>query len=260
MASSKITLIAMNVFFLNMHDDLFRNLTVPTGLNKQTLTDNILLKGGEFEVAYADPTATQNLIGIWSRKMQPTFTRWVDALAIDYAPLENYDRNEFWHDVTDEDGTSHLEGTGSSDSAGTSNQTVTTNTSGSSDSTGTVNTDTSGTSELTKSAYDQSAYSPYEKTINDESVDTSTSDSTTTTGTSSTTDGITTSDETDTSMENNGTTTMDRDFEHRGRVHGNIGVTTSQQMLQQELDLGYWNVYDKITELFLQEFVIPVYS
>jgi hypothetical protein len=31
-------------------------------------------------------------------------------------------------------------------------------------------------------------------------------------------------------------------------------------MLKQELDLGYWNVYEKITELFLQEFVIPVYS
>ena len=43
-------------------------------------------------------------------------------------------------------------------------------------------------------------------------------------------------------------------------IHGNIGVTTSQQMLTQELELGYWNVYEKITELFLQEFVIPVYS
>ena len=53
---------------------------------------------------------------------------------------------------------------------------------------------------------------------------------------------------------------MSNDSEHDGRIHGNIGVTTSQQMLQQELDLGYWNIYDKITQLFLQEFVIPVYS
>jgi len=46
---------------------------------------------------------------------------------------------------------------------------------------------------------------------------------------------------------------------HDGRVHGNIGVTTSQQMLMSELDLGYWNIYEKITDLFLTHFVIPVY-
>ena len=208
MASSKITLIAMNIFMLNMNDDLFKNLSLPEGLEKQTLTDNILLKGGEFEVAYPDPNAMQDLIGIWSRKQQPTFERWVNALSIEYAPLENYDRHESWHDET--------EGSGSSDSSGS------------------VNTTTSDTSELEKSAYDQSNYSPYEKTTNGGTI------------------GTTTTDGTENSMSN--------DFQHNGRIHGNIGVTTSQQMLEAELNLGYWNVYDKITELFLQEFVIPVYS
>lgn len=46
---------------------------------------------------------------------------------------------------------------------------------------------------------------------------------------------------------------------HQGRIHGNIGVITSQQMLQSELDLAYWNLYEKISTLFLSEFVIPVY-
>lgn len=208
MASSKMTLIGMNIFMLNMNDDLFKNLSLPEELDKSTLTNNILLGGGDFEVMYSDPTAMQSLIGIWSNKMQPTFTRWVEALKIEYAPLENYDRMEHW---TDE-----ASGTGSSESSGS------------------VDTTTGDTSELQKSAYDQSTYSPYEKTINDGTVGTTTSD---TTG-----------------------TTMSNDSEHDGRIHGNIGVTTSQQMLQQELDLGYWNIYDKITQLFLQEFVIPVYS
>lgn len=208
MASSKMTLIGMNIFMLNMNDDLFKNLSLPEELDKSTLTNNILLGGGDFEVMYSDPTAMQALIGIWSDKMQPTFTRWVEALKIKYAPLENYDRMEHWTDEVD--------GTGSSESSGS------------------VDTTTGDTSELQKSAYDQSTYSPYEKTINDGTVGTTTSD---TTG-----------------------TTMSNDSEHDGRIHGNIGVTTSQQMLLQELDLGYWNIYDKITELFLQEFVIPVYS
>lgn len=208
MASAKITLISMNIFMLNMNDDLFKNLSLPEELDKSTLTNNILLRGGEFEVMYADPTAMQSIIGIWSDKMQPTFTRWVKALAIDYSPLENYDRIEHWTDEATGEGTS--------------------------ESNGSVDTTSGDTSELTKSAYDQNTYSPYEKTINDGTVGTTTSD---TTG-----------------------TTMSNDSEHNGRIHGNIGVTTSQQMLVQELDLGYWNIYDKITELFLQEFVIPVYS
>lgn len=63
----------------------------------------------------------------------------------------------------------------------------------------------------------------------------------------------------------NGTTSsnsksvLDDDSEHDGRIHGNIGVTTSQMMLLSELDLGYWNIYEKITDLFLTEFVIPIY-
>ena len=208
MASSKMTLIGMNVFMSNMNDDLFKNLSLPEELDKSTLTNNILMRGGDFEVMYANPTAMQSIIGIWSNKMQPTFTRWVNALKIEYAPLENYDRIEHWTDEATGEGTS--------------------------ESNGSVDTTTGDTSELTKSAYDQSTYSPYEKTINDGTIGTTTSD---TTG-----------------------TTMSNDSEHNGRIHGNIGVTTSQQMLVQELELGYWNVYEKITELFLQEFVIPVYS
>lgn len=208
MASSKMTLIGMNIFMLNMNDDLFKNLSLPEGLDKSTLTDNILLRGGEFEVAYSDPTAMQSLIGIWSRREQATFERWVNLAAIEYAPLENYDRMEHWTDEVD--------GTGSAQSSGS------------------VNTTTNDTSELTKSAYDQSTYSPYEKTTNGGSVGTTTSD---TTG-----------------------TTMSNDSEHNGRVHGNIGITSSQQLWLSEAELGYWNIYQKITELFLQEFVIPVYS
>ena len=55
----------------------------------------------------------------------------------------------------------------------------------------------------------------------------------------------------DTSGTTNGT--------HDGRVHGNIGVMSSQDMINQELDLAYRNVYNMITELFLTEFVLPIY-
>lgn len=46
---------------------------------------------------------------------------------------------------------------------------------------------------------------------------------------------------------------------HSARLYGNIGVTSSQQLLQSELDIAMWNIYDHITDLFLSEFIIPVY-
>lgn len=46
---------------------------------------------------------------------------------------------------------------------------------------------------------------------------------------------------------------------HKGRLHGNIGVTTSQQMLQSELDIARWNIYEQITDLFIQEFCLLIY-
>lgn len=45
---------------------------------------------------------------------------------------------------------------------------------------------------------------------------------------------------------------------HRGRVHGNIGVTTSQQMLLAELDVDRFNIYDEIAIIFMREFVLAL--
>ena len=73
-------------------------------------------------------------------------------------------------------------------------------------------------------------------------------------------------------MSNTGTDTMDHTgtikdetgeeetATHNGRVHGNIGVTTSQQMLQSEIDVARFNIVQQITDLFLQEFCIMIYD
>lgn len=208
MSSAKLTLIGCNAFFKNIGDDLFKGLTLPEGLVKKTLTDNILLEGGEFEVLYSDPWALQNFISIWADREQATFNRWVDALAIEYAPLENYDRHEDWTDTLDSDGTNNTTGTNDTQSSGT------------------VTTDVS--------AYDSSNYQPKDKVTSSETIDNDTTESS--------------------------TSTLDNEGVHTGRIHGNIGVTTSQQMLEAELDLGYWNIYSRITDMFLKEFCIMIYT
>lgn len=196
MSAATLTLIGM----YNEDNTLFDSLDVPTGLDKSTLIDNILLRSGEFEVLYPDMDFMKFSIGAFSDAWQPTFERWVNALTLEYNPLENYDRNEDWTDTRN----GHNSGT----TSGRTNSTTTNKV----------------------SAYDAG-------------------DDLTTRGA----DVLVGADTSSSSGESH------EGAKHTGRVHGNIGVTTSQQMLQSELDLGYWNIYEKITDLFLTHFVLPVY-
>ena len=195
MSSSKMTLMGL----YQWNNELFKNLELPEDLDAGILIDNILVRSGEFEVLYADFEFNQYMIGAWSRKWADTFQRWVDALAIEYNPLENYDRKEDWTDTRN--------GSTSGETSGTTN--------------------TTSTNKV--SAYDATDFS------NKDQNEIYGSDSSSSSGESH------------------------EGAKHDGRIHGNIGVTTSQQMLIAELDLGYWNIYEKITDLFLTEFTIPIY-
>lgn len=224
MSSSKLTMIGLYEY----DNTLFDNLSLPEGLDKDTLVDNILLRSGEFEVIYPDADFMKFSIGAWSRKWNATITRWVTALAIEYNPLENYDRYEHWTDERDISGSSS--GSSSGAEVGSSS--------------GSTGGTTGSTTTNKVSAYDAGDA----LTTHDQS-ETHGSDSTTNSGNYGKELSDTHSDE----------HSADDDLEHDGRIHGNIGVTTSQQMLLSELDLGYWNIYEKITDLFLTEFVIPIY-
>ena len=220
MAIAKITLIGMNNYMESMNDDLFKYLTLPAGINKQTLVNNILLRGGEFESLYGDPYFLQNMIGVWSEKWQRTFTKWMQALSINYDPLYNYDRHEIYKDIRSEN-----ENSTRSENA----TTIDTSTSSG-----------SGTTQNDVSAYDSATYSPHDQSTSSSS---GTNDSTATSNASGT---------------NN--RTLGETVSHDAHLYGNIGVTTSQQMLKDELEVNEWNVYEHITDLFLNEFSIYVYE
>lgn len=46
---------------------------------------------------------------------------------------------------------------------------------------------------------------------------------------------------------------------HKGRVHGNIGVTTAAQMLQGERDINQYDIFQAITDEFKRKFCVCVY-
>ena len=220
MATAKITLIGFSNYFESLNDDLFKFLNVPAGIDKQTLVNNILLQGGEFEVLYSDPVFLQNMIGVWSNKWQRTMTKWIDALNIEYNPLENYDRMEEWDDNNVRTGTTKR------------NESMSGHDNSISNSAG------SGNTENTRSAYNSSVYQPHDNAASSSS-------------------GSNTSDATTTANTNGTVNENQNELLHKtGRAHGNIGVTTSQAMLQAEIDISKWNIYEEITNLFMTEFCI----
>ena len=233
MSAAKMTLIAFDRFFSVNNGDLFVNLTLPTGIDKDILTNNILLKGADFEVMYSDPFFLQEAIGMWSGKWQRTFEKWVDALAIDYNPLENYDRKEDWSDTLNK-GVKTLARRDSGNTRTFDNSDTTT-------------PGTTITEETKVSAYDSSTYQPKQEVTTTPSGQ---GDVLSHSGTIKDEYGEGSS----------GSETENSKTVRDGRIHGNIGVTTSQQMLEAELKIAAWNLYEHITDLFLEEFVIPIYS
>ena len=203
MSSSKITTIGFYNWMQSQNDDLFSKLCVPEGINKDTLIDNILMRAGEFEVVYSNPFFFQNAIGAWSDKHHRTFEKWIDALSIEYNPVENYDRMEEWEDKSNGNSIGETKGTTSLNSI----------------------------NENRVSAFDSDFYQP-------DSYNSNTSNG---------------------NDESNTKTNSINNSEHVGHVHGNIGVTTTQQMLESELSLAEWNVYEHITDLFIEEFCISIY-
>lgn len=57
----------------------------------------------------------------------------------------------------------------------------------------------------------------------------------------------------------NSNSASEGETKHTAHLFGNIGVTTSQEMLKAELEISQWNIYDHIADLFLTEFIIPIY-
>ncbi len=214
----------------NYDNTLFDGFNVPEGLVKQIAIDAILMRTRELEILYPDFTYMKNRITIWSNKYQINWKKLYDTTVLEYNPIENYDRMEDWTDTDDETSTSARDNT-----RNTTNTVKSTRTNEVMNSVNVTDQNTAFNAGLADHA----------KQITD--GDTTENGSITNTETGK-----------DTENENvNG----GRTGKHTrvGRAHGNIGVTTSQQMIQSERDLVVFNLYDVIAESFIENFCLMVY-
>lgn len=209
---------------------LFDGFDVPEGLVKQIAIDAILMRTRELEILYPDFNYMKNRITIWSGKYQINWKKLYDTTVLEYNPIENYDRMEDWTDTDDETTTSARDNT-----RNTNNTVKSTSTNEVMNSVNVTDQNTAFNAGLADHA----------KQITD--------GNTTENGTITNTE---TGKDTENESVNGGRTGK---HTRTGRAHGNIGVTTSQQMIQSERDLVVFNLYDVIAESFIENFCLMVY-
>lgn len=186
---------------LNAPYRLFDNISLPDGINKETLIDRIVYKNYDLSLYITDYTLLHlNIINFFLTRLE-NYQKIVDALGEDYNPIHNFDRYE----IKDEKTTNNA-----------NNKNV-----------DSIN----GNEEYKTSAFNSNDYQPKDKTTS-------------------------TQTRTDTREDKqNGTYTSNN------HLYGNIGVTTSQQMIESEMELRQtYIIYDMIATDFRKEFCLCIYE
>ena len=271
--NARMSLIGM----YNYNPKLFDALLLPDGYDKETFINSLLLEHGEKCVMYSDPDFMYAAIGVWGKKWELELTKIYEALTAKYDPIFNYDRFEEIEDGRTKDYTSKVSGTRKTTDKPDYTDNVSHNETGNTSYNETNNRTANGTetatandtNEHTVSADNSSAYQADSKDLinnNDRTTTNSTDNQTVNGSNNNTVNGSnnrhvqgTTQDLSETT----GSDTTDNENEtnkHTAHIYGNIGVTTSAQMVTEVIRQRFSiNLYATAARLFANELLIGIY-
>ena len=214
----------LSVLGLYKYDSgLFSEMVYPSGFTsdeKQTVVQNILAECAELECLFPAADTMRSMIGLWSKLNISVWERIFTASKLEYNPIENYNRTEL-ETISDDHTDSHSGIDSTSASSSTTNSGTDTNTN-------------------SMTSYDSNNYQNHDK--------------------SELIHGHVVSDSGSSSFTHGEVITHDGDITRNNHTSGNIGVTTSQQMLEQEIEVSAkLNVMKMIVDSFKERFCLLVY-
>lgn len=246
---------------------LFSEMVFPIGFTadeQQTTVGNILAECAELECLFPDPDTMKTMIGLWSKLNISVWERIFTASKIEYNPIENYNRTEL--ETISDDRTDSHSGNDVNKLTGTDTETLTNNNTQTNSGTDTHTTSetNSGTDTTTNSitAYDSNTQHIHDTSALLHGHGVSGSDALAYGHTVSNTGGGSST------MAYGKTETFthgekiihEGDITRNNHTSGNIGVTTSQQMLEQEIEVSAkLNVIKMIVDSFKTRFCLLVY-
>lgn len=260
---------------LSYNPNLFDSFSLPQSLDKDTCITEILMTCGLLEIAYPDGDILKDIIKVWSFARSPDWQRMLDALHGTYNPIHNYDRTE---DSTVEGQTIGQRGKEESNQYTESEHTddINIRTDNLKD-IRTPNISNTRTDNLSE-AHNGGETTTHENTAFNAGLSATSRDILIKNGDSTINTGTQTNVETGTEEINHtGTQKNDRDIDrsqngtnakietenekgsHNNITHlyarGNIGVTSTQQLIEQEIEIRYkFNIYEIIAREFKEKF------
>jgi hypothetical protein len=218
----------LSIYGLYLYDEhLFDLFQVPAGVDKDALVDNLVIECAELEILYPDAKFMRLALGSWSKKELPSWTKLWESTQFVYNPIWNKD-GKIVEEFEETRGLKTTQ-TQSGTEAGSLN--------------GKVVDDGKITAERSVAAFNESAYHKAEQNVTDDDNTQTTSQSTN----RSASNNITGKDDETTKHKNTRTET------------GNIGVTTTQKMIQEEREVDKFVFEDYVIADFKRRFCLLVY-
>ena len=207
----------------NWDNSIFDGFSLPDGMDKEIAINNIMLECAELEVLYSSPEVMKFAITNWCAKNFRNWQKMWTAFNLEYNPIWNKDgvieESEEYTADRNDGRNRNTSGTNSSE----------------------TNTTTSGTDTAQETGFNSETFVNGSKTISSGST------------------AENSSGENGETMEETGNGHEETVRKYTRKETGNIGVTTSQQMLKEEYEVAVINIYDMITTDFKRRFCILVY-
>lgn len=238
---------------------LLDGIVLPDGMDDSILKDLIVMKAGDLYPYYQVPDRIKTLTSQWFNRKLYNFNLMYKALTTSYEPLHNYDRTE--HSIEKPDITRvetpdihHKSEGGSSFDGNTSDNGIIDE-----DNELSQSSTTNGDTKENVSAFDASDYSPRSQTVVDNSSSDHQQGNNIRVVENSGKSNVVNYNFDESSESGTRTHTEKGNIEKELRAYGNIGVTTSQQMLQSELDLRIYDLYEVIATMWIEDFIVTIY-
>ena len=260
---------------------------------QSVLSDYISFNHGNLNIRYTledqvtnNPSILQNAIVNWYNSHKYQYETLYKTTLLKYEPLQNYNRTEEIEDTTNKTGTDDTTFGSRTDTSTTNNTTNigaqdNTNTDNETTKIGTINTETNSSTSKKGSESNEKEVAPYDaETYYNQEKDTLSFTNRTDTNTSVTTTDARTDTRTNNSTEKIGaridttesstsntfgghTDATSRNenetYTHTSHMYGNIGVTTSQQMLESEREVAYFNFVSIVAHDIIKLIAICIY-
>lgn len=222
---------------------IFDNLTLPEGMEKDDLIPLILSECSDFALIYPNYDFMKMLIGVWSNNEQQIWKRLYESELIEFNPIENYDRYESMTRAITSNSKGTLKGTASS-LQNDEQQTTT-------DSNSATSTNSDGEQINGQTAYDSSTFKDTSRAQTEGSSNAANVSNEK--GKTQTTSAGVTDRNDSTENESAGNEVV------QSRIHGNIGVTQAADMLERYREVIPFCTYDYIVNSFKNRFCVQVY-